>query len=437
MPTNKRKQPKARHKLPYGQGSFGWDATLKVWMGRYDTGLKNARGKRIIIRARAADEDTAWQRFQAKKKQYLIEGPKLVTQERNQTVEGWAETWLKIHKPRVRPRVYKNAESHVTKWIIPHIGKVKLRDLTAAHVRRLEDAVKAAGRSSTTALNVQRTLVNMLNAAKADGYDVPDRVFATRKAAPQKSRRESMTKEQVQAVFAKAYELYPDAIRFIIAVIYGGRQSEILGVTLDDVHFFDDVPTDAWVHGTIDIVRQVQSLPYLDREKGVFDVPDDMEVEHLVDSWHFTEPKTARGTRTWPLIAPVASELRAWMEVMPVGEENPWNLLFPRIRGKAQYLGYPRNKGIDRQEWVDLQRAAGVYKRPPNPRVKGDEGEFYVLHEARHSMISILKDAGVPDHIVEMLVGQTQLVKGYVHGSMDVAGKAVDTVFAGLLPARD
>lgn len=52
-------------------------------------------------------------------------------------------------------------------------------------------------------------------------------------------------------------------------------------------------------------------------------------------------------------------------------------------------------------------------------------------------MISILKDAGVPDHIVEMLVGQTQLVKGYVHGSMDVAGQAVDTVFAGLLPARD
>ena len=55
------------------------------------------------------------------------------------------------------------------------------------------------------------------------------------------------------------------------------------------------------------------------------------------------------------------------------------------------------------------------------------------MHEARHSMISMLADEGVSRHVIAALVGQTQLVQSYVHGDLEEGGKAI-SLLAGLLP---
>src|SRR5699024_2654672 len=111
-------------------------------------------------------------------------------------------------------------------------------------------------------------------AARADGYKVPDRVFAARKIGVGKSERASMSKPEVQAVFRKAYEIYPDAVRLFMAVLYGSRQSEVLGLTWDRVRFFEDPEPGSILVGEIDISWQVQQLPYSDRAKGIFHIPD-------------------------------------------------------------------------------------------------------------------------------------------------------------------
>ena len=60
-------------------------------------------------------------------------------------------------------------------------------------------------------------------------------------------------------------------------------------------------------------------------------------------------------------------------------------------------------------------------------------GEFYLMHEARHSMISMLADEGVSRHVIAAMVGQTRLVQDYVHGDLEESGKAI-SLLAGLLP---
>lgn len=428
MPT-----PKRQHRTRYGEGSFKWDSHRELWVGRYDTGDVNSAGRRILIRAYARDEDKAWQKFLAAKKQYLIEGKRLETIAPGQTVKGWATVWLPVHEKAVRSSTFMTDRGNVNNWIIPQIGGVRLEDLTAAHMRKVGDAPKKAGRSLSTANSAQRTLNKMLVAAKADGYKVPERVFAAKKSSVGKSERTKMSKDEVRLTFTKAYETYPDALRFFLAVLYGSRKSEVLGITWDRVHLEEDPAPDEIVVGTIDLSWQVQALRR--KADGSFHIAEGEEAVHIVDSWHFTRPKTQAGERVLPVIAPVAKELREWRKKCPDGEKNPHNLVFPRIRGKDEFLGYPRNKNTDLQEWKDVQKAAGVYKRRPDPKVTEDEGEFYLLHEARHSMISMLADARVPKHVIEMLVGQTELVESYVHGDLESAGSAVSDVLAPLLPS--
>jgi len=71
------------------------------------------------------------------------------------------------------------------------------------------------------------------------------------------------------------------------------RQAECLGLT------WAAVDLDA---GTADISWQLQPVPYADRAAGTFRMPRGYDARHLVDAWHLSRPKTARGQRIIPLV---------------------------------------------------------------------------------------------------------------------------------------
>jgi integrase len=131
----------------------------------------------------------------------------------------------------VRPTTFERYEQMVRLHIRPVLGKVKLKNLTSAHVRGLYRQKLDSGLSPRTVQYVHVTLHKALKQAITDGL-IPRN--ATEAVKPPQVRREEMrplTAEQVKVLFeaAKGERLY------VLAVTAALRQGELLGLKWDDV----------------------------------------------------------------------------------------------------------------------------------------------------------------------------------------------------------
>lgn len=100
------------------------------------------------------------------------------------TVERHMLDWLEMMRPSVRVSTFEAYCGHVHTWIIPHLGRLKLTDLTPAHVRKMLVTISEAGRADATVLRVRATLSSALRQAQLD-YGLPRNV--ARLARPPKS----------------------------------------------------------------------------------------------------------------------------------------------------------------------------------------------------------------------------------------------------------
>jgi integrase len=134
----------------------------------------------------------------------------------------------------VHPTTFERYEQLVRLHIRPVLGKVKLKNLTSAHVRGLYREKLDAGLSPRTVQYVHVTLHKALKQAIADGL-IPRN--ATEAVKPPQLRQEEMrplTAEQVKVLFEAAKGDRLEAL-YILAVTAGLRQGELLGLKWDDI----------------------------------------------------------------------------------------------------------------------------------------------------------------------------------------------------------
>lgn len=404
MPPRKRRQ--------YGSGSITRRPDGK-YLGRLEAGY-TATGARRRISVVASSEAEVKRRLRDKRMELEREGPGAVTTTRP-TVKAWSETWLAAHERSVRPKTYATDTSAVRKSIVPTIGHRRLADLTPGDVRRVTDAVRKAGRTSTTAGYAHAVLQRMLKAAVLEGHRVPDRALLVPKPAPAVSDRDALTVPHAAAVLNLA-DKQPDGVRWWCALLQGMRQGEVLGLT------WDAVDLEA---GLVDVSWQLQALPYADRAAGRFRVPDGYEVVRLVGSYHLTRPKSVKGVRVIPLIEEMVTALELWRDVAPA---SPHRLVFPRLEKSPRIpAGGPRNPDEDRAAWRSLQAAAGVAHPAGRP---------YLLHECRHATATLLGELGVDPEVIRMILGHSSVAvqRSYRHGSMEQRRKALAGVRELLVP---
>jgi integrase len=124
-------------------------------------------------------------------------------------------------------------------------------------------------------------------------------------------------------------------------------------------------------------------------------------------------PKTRRGTRTIPLPLDVLKALRSMRESQLAG--------FGATQVRSGYvvvdeIGEPMRHEAWSDAWKRHCKAAGV------PVVN--------LHGARHSAITTLREAGVPDHIVAALAGHDEVVmrRTYSHAQDEGLANAARTL---------
>ncbi|HAT1133969.1 TPA: site-specific integrase [Corynebacterium striatum] len=325
------------------------------------------------------------------------------------TLNVWWEYWCDhIAFHRVKPNVLRNYRGYGRNHI-RHIGKNKLDQLTPDHVRYLHKKMHNEGLSDRMVQAVHNTLSKCLKDAVVEGKIPTNPCDRMDRPKANSKERESFTRDEVKAIITTAqgdgHMLYA---RWLMALLLGARQSECLGLE------WERVDLDA---GLLDLSWQVQRIPWMHGEncgcppqvKGARcpikrpAAPSGYEHRPCYMGKWFVRPKTKSSQRLLPIPAPLLAELMVLHE-RSMGE----GLVFHDDRFR------PVDNSDDDLAWANLCERAGV--RP------------LVLHSARHTMVSLLLDAGVDAETIRQIAGHSTVLstRGYMHVSTDAARAALD-----------
>lgn len=320
------------------------------------------------------------------------------------TVKAWSESWLPIIERSLTPNAYTANASAVRRWIIPTIGHKRLDALNPGDIRAVADAQRKAGRTSSTQRRTHSVLKSMLKAAVDEGHAVPQRVLAVKPPARSISDRDAIPSDDAHAIIDAACQR-PDLSRWLAALLQGMRQGEALGLTWDEVDLDAETITVSW---------QLQALRYRiprDRTSG-FRIPDGYDARHLDGAMHLVRPKSRAGWRVIPIIDPMRAALEQWRTIMP---PSPQGLVWPTETGRPTYYK------DDDAEWYALQDAAGV---------RHSSGRRYTIHEARHTVATLLLEAGVDPAVMTAILGHSSVLtsRGYQHVRTHSTRKGLEQV---------
>lgn len=281
------------------------------------------------------------------------------------TVEAYAQHWLEdVVAGRLRPSTLSSYRGTLRLHIVPTLGRLPLRRVTPAHVRKLLSEKLAGGMSVRSVQIVHAILRAMLAEAMRD--ELVERNVAAIVKGPSREQAEvkPWTVEEVSTFLRAAGDDRLYAL-FALGVAVGMRRGELLGLRWIDVDFDRSI-----VH-----VRQA-----IQRVCG----------EGLIVG----PPKSPRSRRDVPVPAYAMRALkehrsRQAEEKLALGEY--WvdsGLVFTSTVGTAIE---PRNltRVLD-----ELVRAAGVR------RVR--------FHDLRHTCASMLLAQGVPARVVMDVLGHSQ-----------------------------
>jgi len=266
-------------------------------------------------------------------------------------------------------------------YIVPFIGKVRLDQLTPAHVRKMLATLKAQGLSPNTMRQARSVLRRALRTAEADEMvtrNVAAIVDGVKMDAP---KGRTLTPEQARAVLSAAQGHEYGALLTVL-LSTGLRKGEALGLTWSSLAL-DSTPATLTVTQSLKIAAD--HTTYLD------------------------QPKTTGSRRRVHLPAPVVEVLRKH-----------------RVTQNAERLAFGPNWG---GEWVteDLAFTSSV-GTPLDPHrvaravksiTKDAVGEAWTPHEMRHTAASLMLAQGVPLKTVSETLGHSSIrVTADVYGHL-------------------
>lgn len=335
---------------------------------------------------------------------------------RTTSVAKWADQWLESIESHVTPSAYETDRAAV-RAIVAAIGQEKLSDLTPADVRAVAARLRRQGRSSSTALRYQGSLMRMLKAAAVEGYNIPPNVLLAENPKAAVSDRDAVKVDEAVKVLAHLAALPPTdelvlsggVSRWALTFLQGHRSAETRGLTWPQVDLDAETLTISW---------QVKALRYLEKGNPAagFRVPDGYEARHLVGAYHLVRPKSSAGWRVQPLVPWAANALRLWREGAP---DNSHGLVWPGGVRKGKV--WPRNAAGHLEEWHDLQAAAGI---------SHPDGRPYHVHEIRHGTATLLLALRVPESVRIAIMGHSTIAstRKYEHVDLTQARAALERV---------
>ena len=163
------------------------------------------------------------------------------------TVESWSETWLKIYiRPKVRKpgekkerntmaeKNYRMYEQTIRLYILPAIGKKRIKDVTEPQLRGILNGLK--GDSFSHVSKARIVIKAMFRQAWASRVITYDPAALLDMPATTKGKRRSLTAEEKKAFYAVA-KTHTHGLLFRFMVGTGMRPNEIAAMKKEDIDF--------------------------------------------------------------------------------------------------------------------------------------------------------------------------------------------------------
>jgi integrase len=354
-----------------------WEAKFKV----EETGKYKSLYARTEKEAYKKLQDALFQQKQG----LLATGP-------DQTVEQFLTYWLEdVEKPSVRLGTYLNNRVVIKNHLIPGIGHIAMRKLTARHLQMFYASKQRGGTSVSRIIRFQAVLHKALDHAKAIrlvNFNVADGL-----KLPKYERHKArfLTPEQARLLLQEAEKKDLDAL-IALALITGLRRGEVLGLRWDDIDFDNKV---------LRISRTVNYYPNYGFVEG--------------------KPKTESSERTIRLPQVIINMLvrhREQQQKRQIEVGSSWinpDLVF--TSNKGNFILY----GTLTRWFSKLVRDAGL---PPMR-----------FHDLRHSAATILLSMKVQANVVQQILGHSDVkttlgTYGHILQSMhDDVTKNMDSLY--------
>lgn len=356
---------------------------LKYWQGVVELPSYNGDRRRKFVRSK--DRREAIRKLNEAIAEKARSGGDLPT--RDTTVADWIEYWFaEICTPKNRPKTRHTYRGLIDREILPVIGKINLTKLTPADVRRMCNNVTGKGLSSTTAVQVHRILAVALKYAVREGKvgrNVATMIDPPVKAVPQLTAL--TVPESIQVLQTAAGDRLGSL--WAAVLLTGARQGELLGLEINRVTDVLDLSWQlqriTWEHGCETPCGGKRGADCPNRKVNV---PANFEHRKIAGGLYWTRPKSRAGWRNILLVDPLRTIIERRIEAA-ANEPNPHGLLWTREDGS------PIDPRWESEQWDELLKRAGVTD--------------VRLHDGRHTTVDLLLEAGVPEDLVQEIVGHS------------------------------
>ena len=157
------------------------------------------------------------------------------------TLETWLEHWLtEICPRRVKPTTIRGYRSYVDRWIVPTLGRKRVKALTPADVRRLHKTMRTAGRAEASVRQAHAILQRALKVAEREGHALRNVAALVDPPGTDVTPHETLTPAQARRVL-RAARSPRELARLTCALVLGIRQGEALGPVMSDYTGIDEI----------------------------------------------------------------------------------------------------------------------------------------------------------------------------------------------------